>query len=79
MEFSSQDRLQRLQSLAERVFGDAARARDGLRAPKARLDGMTPMDFAADSADVDALEDWLREIDHGYFACGLIFRQSGRA
>ncbi len=67
-EFDGLYRMLRLQLLAELVFGDVARARDWLHSPKKRLDGMTPMDFATDSLGFEAVENWLHEIDQGYFA-----------
>lgn len=56
-----------LRLLAERVFGDATRAQAWLNSPKARLDGRTPMDFAADSLGFEAVQSWLHEIDQGFF------------
>lgn len=68
MEFDGLYRLVRLQLLAELVFGDSRQARDWLHAPKNRLGGATPMAFAADSLGFEAVENWLHEIDQGYFA-----------
>lgn len=67
-EFDGLYRMVRLYLLAELVFGDGARARDWLHSPKKRLDGMTPMEFASDSLGFEAVENWLHEIDQGYFA-----------
>lgn len=66
-EFDGLYRLVRLQLLAELVFGDPERARQWLHAPKTRLGGAAPMDFAADSLGFEAVENWLHEIDQGYF------------
>lgn len=67
-EFDGLYRMLRLHLLAELVFGDARRANDWLHSPKKRLDGATPMDFATDSLGFEAVENWLHEIDQGYFA-----------
>ena len=67
-EFDGLFRLVRLQLLAELVFGDAERAREWLHTGKARLDGATPVDFAGDTLGFEAVENWLYEIDQGYFA-----------
>jgi putative toxin-antitoxin system antitoxin component (TIGR02293 family) len=67
-EFDGLYRLVRLQALAELVFGDAERARHWLHSPKTRLDGASPLDFAADMLGYEAIESWLHEIDQGYSA-----------
>ena len=67
-EFDGLYRLLRLQLLANLVFQDNRRAREWMHSPKARLGGVTPMDFSADSLGCEAVETWLHEIDQGYFA-----------
>lgn len=67
-EFDGLYRLVRLQLLANLVFQDSQRANEWLHASKARLGGVPPMDFAADSLGYEAVESWLHEIDQGYFA-----------
>ncbi|MFM2065651.1 MAG: hypothetical protein RLZZ584_560 [Pseudomonadota bacterium] len=67
-EFDGLYRLVRLQALAELVFGDAAQAARWLRQPKQRLNGATPLYFAADALGVEAFEAWLHEIDEGFLA-----------
>jgi putative toxin-antitoxin system antitoxin component (TIGR02293 family) len=67
-EFDGLYRLVRVQTLAELVFGDAARAQAWLHSPKERLGGAAPMDFAADTLGFEAVQAWLHEIDQGYFA-----------
>lgn len=67
-EFDGLYRLVRLQLLAGLVFDDTQRAREWLHSSKARLGGATPMDFAADSLGFEAVQNWLHEIDQGYFA-----------
>lgn len=67
-EFDGLYRLVRLQVLAELVFGDAERAREWLHTAKSRLDGVTPVEFAGDTLGFEAIENWLYEIDQGYFA-----------
>lgn len=67
-EFDSLYRLVRLRLLADLVFDDRQRAHDWLHTPKTRLGGVAPMDFAADSLGFEAVENWLHEIDQGYFA-----------
>jgi len=67
-EFDGLYRLVRLQLLANLVFQDPRRAGEWMHSPKARLGGVAPMDFAADSLGCEAVEGWLHEIDQGYFA-----------
>ena len=67
-EFDGLFQLLRLRLLADLVFGDAARALAWLNSPKTRLDGASPMDFAADALGFEAVQSWLHEIDQGYFA-----------
>ena len=66
-EFDGLLRLVRLQLLAELVFGDVERARDWLHTGKKRLGGASPVDFASDMLGYEAVENWLYEIDEGYF------------
>jgi putative toxin-antitoxin system antitoxin component (TIGR02293 family) len=66
-EFDGLFRLVRLQLLAELVFGDVERARDWLHTAKKRLGGASPLDFASDMLGYEAVENWLYEIDGGYF------------
>ena len=67
-EFDGLFRLVRLQLLAELVFGDTERAREWLHGGKTRLGGATPVEFAGDTLGYEAVENWLHEIDQGYFA-----------
>lgn len=67
-EFDGLYRLVRTQTLAERVFGDAERARAWLDSPKERLGGLAPMACAADTLGFEAVQSWLHEIDQGWFA-----------
>lgn len=66
-EFDGVLRLVRLKLLTELVFGDAERASEWLHSSKKRLGGATPLDFAADTLGYEAVENWLYEIDEGYF------------
>lgn len=61
-------RLERVASLAERVFGDPAKAHRWMRKPKRGLNGATPVDFLASEAGARKIEEWLHRIDHGMFA-----------
>jgi putative toxin-antitoxin system antitoxin component (TIGR02293 family) len=61
-------RLERVASLAERVFGDPAKAQRWMRKPKRGLDGATPVDFLASEAGARKIEAWLHRIDHGMAA-----------
>lgn len=67
-EFDALYRLVRLRTLADLVFGGEQRADEWLRAPKAKLGGVAPLDFACDALGHQAVEGWLHEIDQGYFA-----------
>lgn len=66
-EFDRLLRVVKLQLLAELVFGDTERARDWLHTGKKRLGGASPLDFASDMLGYEAIENWLYEIDEGYF------------
>jgi putative toxin-antitoxin system antitoxin component (TIGR02293 family) len=61
-------RLERVASLAERVFGDPAKAHRWMRKPKRGLNGATPVDFLASEAGARKIEGWLHRIDHGMAA-----------
>ena len=61
-------RLERVAALAERVFGDPAKAHRWLRKPKDRLGGDTPMAFLASESGARILEEMLLQIQHGMFA-----------
>jgi putative toxin-antitoxin system antitoxin component (TIGR02293 family) len=61
-------RLERIAVLAERVFGDAAKARRWLRKPKNSLEGETPLAFLASEAGARRVEEMLQRIDHGMAA-----------
>jgi putative toxin-antitoxin system antitoxin component (TIGR02293 family) len=61
-------RLERIASLAERVFGDPEKARRWMRKPKRGLNGATPVDFLASEAGARKIEAWLHRIDHGMAA-----------
>jgi len=61
-------RLERIATLADRVFGDPGKAHRWLRQPKSLLDGATPLAFLASEAGARAVEQMLHQIDHGIFA-----------
>jgi putative toxin-antitoxin system antitoxin component (TIGR02293 family) len=61
-------RLERIASLAERVFGDPAKAYRWMRKPKRGLNEATPVDFLASEAGARKIEEWLHRIDHGMAA-----------
>jgi len=61
-------RAERLSALAERVFGDAQKARRWLRQANGALNGATPLTYLASEAGTRKIEDMLHQIDHGIFA-----------
>jgi putative toxin-antitoxin system antitoxin component (TIGR02293 family) len=61
-------RLERVASLAEKVFSDPAKAQRWLRKPKDRLGGHTPLAFLASESGARVVEEMLHQIQHGMFA-----------
>jgi putative toxin-antitoxin system antitoxin component (TIGR02293 family) len=61
-------RLKRIARLAERVFGDFAKAHRWLRKPKRSLAGRTPLDYLASENGARIVEDMLGRIEHGIYA-----------
>lgn len=61
-------RLRRIVTLAERVFGDPAKANRWLRKPKRALNGETPVAFLASEEGARKVEEMLHQIDHGMAA-----------
>lgn len=61
-------RVARITALADRVFGDPAKARRWLRRPKRRLGGQAPMAALANELWARIVEEQLHQIDHGIFA-----------
>ena len=58
-------RLARVQSLAEDVFGDAAKANKWLRQGLGTLGGQAPLEFARTEAGIRVVEQVLGKIDWG--------------
>jgi putative toxin-antitoxin system antitoxin component (TIGR02293 family) len=61
-------RLERIARLADRVFGNPAKAHRWMRQPKNMLNGATPVDFLASETGARAVEEMLYQIEHGIFA-----------
>lgn len=61
-------RLKRIATLAERVFGDRAKANRWLRKPKRQLRGEAPLAFLASENGARIVEEMLHRIEHGIFA-----------
>ncbi len=61
-------RLKRIARLAERVFGDFAKAHRWLRKPKRALAGRTPLDYLASENGARIVEGMLARIEHGIYA-----------
>ncbi|HLH93211.1 MAG TPA: antitoxin Xre/MbcA/ParS toxin-binding domain-containing protein [Xanthobacteraceae bacterium] len=61
-------RLQRIATLADRVFGSPAKAHRWLRKPKQLLGGRTPVEFLASESGARQVEEMLYQIEHGMFA-----------
>jgi putative toxin-antitoxin system antitoxin component (TIGR02293 family) len=58
-------RVARVTALAERTFGDRAKARRWLRKPKRELAGSTPLAHLARKSGARRIEDMLYRIDNG--------------
>jgi putative toxin-antitoxin system antitoxin component (TIGR02293 family) len=54
--------------LAEKVFGNSAKAHRWLRKAKHSLAGETPLAFLASEHGARIVEEMLRRIEHGIFA-----------
>jgi putative toxin-antitoxin system antitoxin component (TIGR02293 family) len=61
-------RLARVAELAERVFGDKAKAHRWLRKPKLALGRATPLTYLASEAGAREVEEMLWRIDYGILA-----------
>ena len=61
-------RLERVATLADRVFGNPAKAHRWMRQPKNMLNGATPVDFLASETGARKVEEMLYQIQHGIFA-----------
>jgi putative toxin-antitoxin system antitoxin component (TIGR02293 family) len=55
-------------TLAERVFGDSAKAETWLKRPNSSLSGQRPADLLKDELGVAVVREILQQIDHGIFA-----------
>jgi putative toxin-antitoxin system antitoxin component (TIGR02293 family) len=61
-------RLARIAALAERVFGDDAKARRWLRKPSPMLNGQTPLTLLKTETGAQLVEQTLHRIDYGMLA-----------
>jgi putative toxin-antitoxin system antitoxin component (TIGR02293 family) len=61
-------RLKRIATLAEKVFGDSAKAQRWMRKSKRSLSGATPLAYLASENGARVVEEMLRRIEHGIFA-----------
>jgi putative toxin-antitoxin system antitoxin component (TIGR02293 family) len=61
-------RLARIADLANRVFGDEAKAHRWLRKPKRTLNGRAPLAYLASESGARTVEQMLHRIDHGMAA-----------
>ena len=61
-------RLKRIATLAERTFGDGAKAQRWLRKPKRSLLGHAPIDYLASENGARVVEEMLGRIEHGIYA-----------
>lgn len=60
-------RLARIQTKADRVFGEADRASLWLRSPNKRLSGQSPLQVLKNEAGAMLVEEMLVQIDHGIY------------
>ena len=61
-------RLERIAALADKVFGDRAKAQSWLRRPKRSLSGDTPLTYLASETGARVVEEMLLRIEYGIFA-----------
>jgi len=61
-------RLKRVATLAERVFGDPAKAQRWMRKPKRSLSSATPLAYLASESGARLVEEMLGRIEHGIYA-----------
>ena len=61
-------RLKRIATLAERVFGDSAKAQRWMRKAKRSLGGDTPLAYLASENGARIVEEMLGRIEHGIYA-----------
>jgi putative toxin-antitoxin system antitoxin component (TIGR02293 family) len=61
-------RLERVASLATRVFGNPDKANRWMRKPKHQLGGETPVAFLSSESGARVVEDMLYRIEHGILA-----------
>ena len=61
-------RLERVASLAARVFGNPDKANRWMRKPKHQLGGETPLAFLSSEAGARTVEEMLVRIEYGMFA-----------
>lgn len=61
-------RLARITSLAERVFGEAAKAHDWLRKPNRAFGGALPLKLLKSETGAYSVEQTLHQIDYGIVA-----------
>ncbi|MGQ0682723.1 antitoxin Xre/MbcA/ParS toxin-binding domain-containing protein [Bradyrhizobium sp.] len=57
-----------IKTLAERVFGDAAKADAWLSRPNSSLSGQRPLEMLSDELGAAVVREMLERIDHGIFA-----------
>jgi putative toxin-antitoxin system antitoxin component (TIGR02293 family) len=61
-------RLARIQTEADRVFGDAEKASGWMRAPRPQFSGQSPMQMLKTDAGANAVSEMLVRIAHGIYA-----------
>ncbi len=61
-------RLERVATLAERVFGNLDKANRWMRKPKHQLGGATPLAYLSSEAGARTVEEMLHRIEHGILA-----------
>jgi putative toxin-antitoxin system antitoxin component (TIGR02293 family) len=61
-------RLLDIRILADRVFGDEAKAEAWLNRPSTALSGQKPIDLLSDELGTSVVREMLERIDHGIFA-----------
>lgn len=60
--------LVEVRALADRVFGDPAKAERWLGKPNRSMSGQKPIDLMQDEVGAAVVRDTLHQIDHGIFA-----------
>lgn len=60
------DKVEDIETLAIKVFGNAEKANAWLRKPMQQFSGKSPLEAAADESNAQEIREMLHGLDHGY-------------